>query len=154
VQIIVNELAIENAVERARQRFQRADQRLSRALDRRAPGAPWMALGVIASSVGSLALMGLFPMAADALRVIAIPSLVLGGAFLGYGLPRWWRARNETRRRTREWQHALEMLSLREQQLEEDPELTVEVLDRTGRTPQRLTSRWSTCTSAAAKYVQ
>jgi hypothetical protein len=113
-----------------------------------------MALGIIASTVGSLALMGLFPIPADVLRVIAIPSLILGGAFLGYGLPQWWRVRNETKRRTREWQHALEMLSLREQQLEEAPELTVEVLERTGRTPQRPATPWSTCTSAAAKYVQ
>ena len=153
MQIVVSELPIKDAVGRARTRFQRADECLSRALAGNATGLPWLVLGVLAVFAGALALTGIVPLPADAALVVAVVTLVLGGVFLGYGLPLWSRARKEKKRRTREWQHALEMLHLREQQAEENPELTVEVLDRVhGRHPS-LTSKWSKRASATAQYL-
>ncbi len=152
--IVVSELPIEDAVGRARTRVQRADERLSLALAGSASGLPWAALGVLAVFAGVLALTGIVPLPADAALVIGVVTLVLGGIFLGYGLPLWSRARKEKKRRTREWQHALEMLRLRERQAEENPELTVEVLDRVdGRHPM-LISKWSKRTSASTRYLQ
>lgn len=153
MQIVVSELPIEDAVGRARTRFQRADERLARVLAGSTSGLPWVALGVLAVFAGALALTGIVPLSADAALVIGVVTLVLGGFFLGCGLPLWWRARKEEKRRTREWQHALEMLRLREQQAEENPELTVEVLDRVdGRHPS-LTSKWSKREFATTQYV-
>ena len=154
MQIVVTELSIKEAVGRARKRFQQADERLSRALAGRSSGLPWIILGILGVAAGSVALTGLYSLPGDAAPVIGIVPLVLGGAFLGYGLPLWSRARKKMQRRTREWQSALEMLRLREQQAEEDPELTVEVLDRVdGRHPS-LISQWNRRTSTTANYVQ
>ncbi len=153
MQIVVSELPIEDAVGRARTRFQRADERLSLALAGSA-GLPWVALGVLAVFAGAPALTGIVSLPADAALVMGVVMLVLGGIFLGYGLPLWSRARKEKKRRIREWQHALEMLRLRERQAEENPELTVEVLDRVdGRHPS-LISKWSKRTSTTTQYVQ
>ncbi len=121
MQIVVSELPIEDAVGRARTRFQRADERLSLALAGSASGLSWVALGVLVVFAGAPALTGIVPLSADAALVIGVVTLVLGGIFLGYGLPLWSRARKEKKRRTREWQHALEMLRLRERQAEENP---------------------------------
>lgn len=154
VQIVVTELPIEDAVGRATERFRQADQRLSQALAGSAAGLPWMALGMLGSVAGSLALTGVLPLSADAARAIGILLLVLGGALLGYGLPLWMRAREETTRRMREWQHALALLRLREQQAEENPALTVEVLERVDRHHPLLKSGWNDRMSATAKYVQ
>jgi Flp pilus assembly protein TadB len=118
MQIVVSELPIEDAVGRARTRFQRADERLSLALAGSASGLSWVALGVLVVFAGAPALTGIVPLSADAALVIGVVTLVLGGIFLGYGLPLWSRARKEKKRRTREWQHALEMLRLRERQAE------------------------------------
>ncbi len=154
MQIVVSELPIEDAVGRARTRFQRADERLSLALAGSASGLSWVALGVLVVFAGAPALTGIVPLSADAALVIGVVTLVLGGIFLGYGLPLWSRARKEKKRRTREWQHALEMLRLRERQAEENPELTVEVLDRVdGRQPS-LISKWSKRTSTTTQYAQ
>ncbi len=154
MQIVVSELPIEDAVGRARTRFQRADERLSLALAGSASGLPWVALGVLAVFAGAPALTGIVSLPADAALVMGVVMLVLGGISLGYGLPLWSRARKEKKRRTREWQHALEMLRLRERQAEENPELTVEVLDRVdGRHPS-LISKWSKRTSTTTQYAQ
>ena len=154
MQIVVSELPIGDAVGRARTRFQRADERLSLALAGSASGLSWVALGVLVVFAGAPALTGIVPLSADAALVIGVVTLVLGGIFLGYGLPLWSRARKEKKRRTREWQHALEMLRLRERQAEENPELTVEVLDRVdGRHPS-LISKWSKRTSTTTQYAQ
>ncbi len=154
MQIVVSELPIEDAVGRARTRFQRADERLSLALAGSASGLPWVALGVLAVFAGAPALTGIVSLPADAALVMGVVMLVLGGISLGYGLPLWSRARKEKKRRTREWQHVLEMLRLRERQAEENPELTVEVLDRVdGRHPS-LISKWSKRTSTTTQYAQ
>ena len=154
MQIVVSELPIEDAVGRARTRFQCADERLSRTLAGSASGLTWAALGMLAVFAGALALTGIVPLPAEAVLVIGVVTLVLGGVSLGYGLPLWSRARKEKKRRTREWQHALELLRLREQQAEENPELTVEVLDRVdGRHPS-LISKWSRRESATTQHVQ
>jgi Flp pilus assembly protein TadB len=152
--IVVSELPIEDAVGRARTRFQRADERLSLALAGSASGLPWVALGVLAVFAGALALTGIVPLPADAALVIGVVTLILGGIFLGYGLPLWSLARKEKKRRSREWQHALEMLRLRERQAEENPELTVEVLDRVDGRHPLLISKWSKRTSAITRYLQ
>ena len=154
MQIVVSELPIEDAVGRARTRFQRADERLSLALAGSASGLPWVALGVLAVFAGALALTGIVPLPADAALVIGVVTLILGGIFLGYGLPLWSLARKEKKRRSREWQHALEMLRLRERQAEENPELTVEVLDRVDGRHPLLISKWSKRTSAITRYLQ
>jgi ABC-type phosphate transport system auxiliary subunit len=60
----------------------------------------------------------------------------------------------EKKRRVREWRHALEMLRLREQQAQQDPSLTVEVLDRVDRGQPSLVTQWHRHTAATAKYVQ
>jgi hypothetical protein len=155
VQIVVTELPIEDALGRARTRFQQADERLSRALAGSASGLPWVVLGVLALAVGAPALAGVLPLAGDAALAAGVISLVLGGASLGYGLPNWSRARSEKKRRTREWQHALEMLRLREQQAEESPGMSVEVLDRVDdHHHAALVSKWNRLTAGASKYVQ
>jgi hypothetical protein len=154
VQIVVTELPIEDAVGRARERFQQADQRLSRALQGAARGLPWMVLGMLVAVVASLALMGIFQLPADTARAIGIVPPVVGGALVGYGWPLWSRAREEKKRRTREWQHALEMLRLREQQAQENPELTVEVLERVDRRHPLLMAGWNARTSVTTKYIQ
>ncbi len=154
MQIVVSELPIEDAVGRARTRFQRADELLSLALAGSASGLSWVALGVLVVFAGAPALTGIDSLPADAALVMGVVMLVLGGISLGYGLPLWSRARKEKKRRTREWQHALEMLRLRERQAEENPELTVEVLDRVdGRHPS-LISKWSKRTSTTTQYAQ
>ncbi len=154
MQIVVTELSIKEAVGRARKRFQQADERLSRALAGSSSGLPWIIVGLLGVAAGSVVLTGVYSVPGDAAPVIGSVPLVLGGAFLGHGLPLWSRARNKKKRRTREWQLALEMLRLREQQAEEDPELTVEVLDRVdGRHPS-LISQWNRRTSTTANYVQ
>ena len=154
MQIVVSELPIADAVERARTRFHRADEHLSLALAGSASGLPWLVLGVLAVFAGALALTGLVPLPEDVALVIGVVTLMLGGVFLGYGLPLWSRARKEKKRRTREWQHALDMLRLREHQSEENPGLTVEVLDRVdGRHPLP-DSKWSKRESAATQYLQ
>ncbi len=113
-----------------------------------------LVLGVFAVFAGALALTGIVPLPEDVALVIGVVTLTLGGVFLGYGLPLWLRARKEKKRRTREWQHALEMLRLREHQSEENPGLTVEVLDRVdGRHPLP-DSKWSKRESAATQYLQ
>ncbi len=152
--IVVSELPIEDALGRARTRFQRADERLSLALAGSASGLPWVALGVLAVFAGALALTGIVPLPADAALVIGVVTLILGGIFLGYGLPLWSLARKEKKRRSREWQNALEMLRLRERQAEENPELTVEVLDRVDGRHPLLISKWSKRTSAITRYLQ
>ena len=154
MQIVVSELPIEDAVERARTRFRRADEHLSRALAGSASGLPWLVLGVLAVFAGALALTGLVPLPEDVALVIGVVTLMLGGVFLGYGLPVWSRARKEKKRRTREWQHALDMLRLREQQSEENPELTVEVLDHIDGRHPLLDSKWSERESATTQYLQ
>ncbi len=112
-----------------------------------------MALGLLTVFAGALALTGIIPLPAEAVLVIGVVTLVLGGVSLGYGLPLWSRARKEKNRRTRERQHALELLRLREHQAEENPELTVEVLDRVdGRHPSLL-SNWSKRESATMQYL-
>jgi len=154
MQIVVTELAIEDAVRRARQRFQQADERLSGALKDTATGLPWIVSGVLGIAAGSLASMGAYPLPGDAALVVSIAALTLGGVFLGNGLPMWARARKEKKRRAGEWRHALEILHLRERQAEEDPSLTVEVLDRVDRGQSSLTPRWNRHATATAKYVQ
>ncbi len=154
MQIVVSELPIEDAVERARTRFQRADEHLSSALAGSASGLPWLVLGVLSVFAGAVALTGVVALPADVALVIGVVTLVSGGVFLGYGLPLWSRARKEKKRRTREWQHALEMLRLREQQSEENPELTVEVLDRVDGRHPLLDSKWSKQESATTQYLQ
>jgi hypothetical protein len=52
MQIIVNELPIEDALERARQRFERADRRLAEALTGHRTTLPWTLLGVLALAGG------------------------------------------------------------------------------------------------------
>ncbi len=151
MQIVVSELPIADAVERARTRFQRADEHLSSAL---AGSASWLVLGVFAVFAGALALTGIVPLPEDVALVIGVVTLTLGGVFLGYGLPLWLRARKEKKRRTREWQHALEILRLREHQSEENPGLTVEVLDRVDGRHPLLDSKWSKRESAATQYLQ
>ena len=59
MQIVVTELPIEDALGRARTRFQQADERLSRALQGSASGLPWALGGGLAVSVGALALAGI-----------------------------------------------------------------------------------------------
>ncbi len=154
MQIVVSELPIKDAVERARTRFRRADEHLSSALAGSASGLPWLVLGVLAVIAGALALTGLVPLPEDVALVIGVVTLMLGGVFLGYGLPLWSRARKEKKRRTREWKHALEMLRLREHQSEENPGLTVEVLDRVDGPHPLLDSKWSKRESAATQYLQ
>jgi flagellar motor component MotA len=154
MQIIVTELPIEDAVDRARSRFGQADERLTQTLAASSRGLPWIALGVLASVAGSVVLMGVFPLPAEAAQVIGTLLLVFGGAFLGYGLPLWSRVRKERRQRTREWRHALEMVHLREQQAAEDPALTVEVLERVDRQQPLLIPGCNAHTSATSKYVQ
>ena len=113
-----------------------------------------MASGVLGIVAGSLAAMGVYPLPGEAALAITVFSLVLGGVFLGSGLRLWSRARKEKKRRVREWQHALEMLRLREQQAEDDPALTVEVLDRVDvRHPSLISERYRRA-SIAAKYAQ
>lgn len=155
MQIVVTELPIEDALGRARTRFQQADERLSRALQGSASGLPWALGGGLALAIGALALAGILPSAGEAALATGVTSLVLGGAFLGYGLPAWTRARSERKRRTREWHHALEMLRLREQQAEESPGMSVEVLDRVDdHHHAALVSKWNRLTAGASKYVQ
>jgi Flp pilus assembly protein TadB len=155
MQIVVTELPIEDALGRARTRFQQADERLSRALQGSASGLPWALGGGLAVSVGALALAGILPLTGGPALAMGVASLVLGGAFLGYGLPAWTRARSERKRRTREWQHALEMLRLREQQAEESPGMSVEVLDRVdGHHHAALVSKWNRSTAGEGRYVQ
>lgn len=155
MQIVVTELPIEDALGRARTRFQQADERLSRALQGSASGLPWALGGGLALAIGALALAGILPSAGEAALATGVTSLVLGGAFLGYGLPVWTRARNEKKRRTREWQQAFEMLRLREQQAEESPGMSVEVLDRVDdHHHAALVSKWNRLTAGASKYVQ
>ena len=154
MQIVVTELPIEDALGRARTRFQKADERLSLALMGSASGLPWAVAGVLALVMGAVALAGLLPLTGQAAITAGMVPLVLGGAFLGYGLPAWSRARQEKRRRTREWQHALEMLRLREQQAEESPGMTVEVLDRVDEQHAALLAKWNRFASGASRYVQ
>ena len=154
MQIVVTELPIEDAVGRARQRFQQADERLCAALSSTTTGLPWMLAGVLGIVAGSLAIVGAYPLPGDLVPVVGIVSLALGGAFLGNGLPLWAGARKEKKRRVREWRHALEMLRLREQQAQEDPSLTVEVLDRVDRGQPSAISQWHRHAAATAKYVQ
>ena len=154
MQIVVSELPIEDALEGARRRFQRADEHLSRALAGSASGLPWLVFAVLAVFAGALALTGIVPLPAEVALVIGVVTLVLGGVFLGYRLPSWSRARKEKKRRTREWQHALEMLRLREQQAEENPELTVEVLERVDGRHPLLASKWGKRESATTQYLQ
>lgn len=154
MQIVVTELSIEDAVGRARQRFQRADERLSGALKITATGLPWILSGVLGVVAGALASIGAYPLSGDAALVLSVGSLTLGGALIGAGLPLWSRARKEKKRRVGEWRHALEMLRLRERQAEEDPSLTVEVLDRVDRGQSSLIAQWNRHASATAKYVQ
>jgi Flp pilus assembly protein TadB len=154
MQIVVTELPIEEAVKRARQRFRQADERLSRAQMDRAPGPAWTALGVLATVAGLIVLMGVTRLSAATASAIGMPVLLLGGAFSGHGLPRWWRSRQVERRHQREWQHALDMLCLREEQALEDPALTVEVLERIhGQHPEWIAG-WSSGPSTATKYLQ
>ena len=154
MQIVVTELPIKDAVGRARQRFQQADERLSGAMKGTATGLPWILCGLLGIVAGSLAVVGAYPLAGDAALVVSIGLLTLGGAFLGSGLPLWARARKEKKRRVGEWRHALEMLRLRERQAQEDPSLTVEVLDRVDRAQSSLIAQWNRHASATAKYVQ
>ena len=154
MQIVVTELPIEDAVGRARQRFHQADERLSEAATGTATGLPWILSGIVGIVAGSLASIGVYPLPSDAALVLSIGSLTLGGAFLGGGLPLWARARKEKKRRVGEWRHALEMLRLRERQAEQDPSLTVEVLDRVDRGQSSLIAQWNRHASATAKYVQ
>ena len=94
MQIVVTELPIEGAVQRARQRFERADQRLAGALTGSNSALPWIAIGAIAVAGGTLGLMGMFPLPGEITVVMGV-LLALGGAFLGCGLPLWSRARAE-----------------------------------------------------------
>lgn len=153
MQIIVTELPIEDAVQRARLRFERADERLARTLSGSNAALPWIAIGAIGVVGATLGLMGMFPLPGEVTVVMAV-LLALGGAFLGYGLPLWSRVRAEKKRRTREWHHALEMLRLREQQAEENPELTVEVLDRVDRRRPPSISKWHERIPTTTKYLQ
>ena len=154
VQIVVTELAIANAVGRARQRFHEADERLSQALAGSVHGLPWLALGMLVIAAGAFLHMGAFALPAEAARMSAAGLFVLGGAFLGYGVPLWARARGQTRRRAREWQHALAVLKLREQQAADDPDLTVEVLERIDGAHALPPSAWRRPTGAGSRYVQ
>jgi len=155
MQIVVTELPIEDALGRVRTRFQQADERLSRALQGSSSGLPWALGGGLALAVGALALAGIRSLAGDVALATGATSLVLGGAFLGYGLPAWTRARNEKKRRTREWHHALEMLRLREQQAEECPGSSVDVLDRVDDHHHAApVSKWNRVTADASRYVQ
>jgi hypothetical protein len=153
MQIVVSELPVGDAAKRARQRFERADRRLAEVLAGDTRALPWMVAGALATAAGTLGLPGLSPLPGELAPLMGVLAAV-GGACLGYALPLWSRARAAKRRRTREWHHALEMLRLREQQAEEDPELTVEVLDRVDRQHPLLISKWNARTSAAAGYVQ
>lgn len=154
MRIVVAELAIEDAVGRARQRFREADERLSRTLAERAPGLFWMALGVLTTATGLVALIGVLPLSADAMLAVGVLPLVLGGAFMGCGLARWSRSRRLERQHERQWQHALDMLRLREEQAREDPALTVEVLECGDGQSPALISAWPTAASTPTKYVQ
>jgi Flp pilus assembly protein TadB len=155
MQIVVTELPIEDALGRARTRFQQADERLARALQGSASGLPWALSGALALTVGALAIAGFLPLAGHPALATGVVCLVLGGAFLGYGLPAWTRALNERKRRTREWHHTLEMLRLREQQAEESPGMSVEVLDRVDEHRHAaLVSKWNRLSAGAGRYVQ
>jgi Flp pilus assembly protein TadB len=154
MRIVVAELAIEDAVGRARQRLREADERLSRTLADRAPGLFWMGLGALATVAGLVVLIGVFPLSADAMLAVGVLPLVLGGAFMGCGLARWSRSRRLQRQHERQWQHALNMLRLREEQAREDPTLTVEVLEHDDGRGPALASAWRTAPSASTKYVQ
>lgn len=155
MQIVVTELPVEDALARARARFQQADEHLSRALAVGASGMPWVIVGVLSLAVGSLALAGVLALAGDTALVAGVLSLVLGGAFLGYGLPAWSRARRERKRRRGEWHHALEMLHLREQQAQTSPGMSVEVLDRVDEHQHAaLVSEWNRLTAGTTRYVQ
>jgi hypothetical protein len=154
VQIVVTELAIEDAVGRARRHFREADERLSQALAGSVHGLPWLALGILVIAAGAFLHMGAFALPAEAARMSAAGLFVLGGSFLGYGVPLWARARRQTRRCAREWQHALAMLRLREQQAADDPDLTVEVLERIDGAHALPPSAWRRPTGAGSRYVQ
>jgi hypothetical protein len=154
VHIVVNELAIEDALGRARQRFRQSDERLCAALGESARGLPWMALGALAALGASLALMGLLPLSADAARAAGIPLLLLGGALLGYGVPVWTQARRLIGRRKREWQHALQVLGLREEQAAQHPTLSVEVLERGRGGPSKPFADWHSAAGAGTRYLQ
>lgn len=154
MQIVVTELSIEDAVGRARRQFRQADERLSRALAGSVRGLPWVALGMLAIVAGALIQMGAFALPAEAAGMSTAGVFVLGGSFLGHGVPLWARARRRTRQRAREWQHALAMVRLREQQAEDDPGLTVEVLERIDGPHALPPSVWKRHTGAGTWYVQ
>lgn len=151
--IIVTELHIADAVARARARLERADRRLAAALCAGRSGLAWLALGAIAVAGGFAALVGVLP-PPEASPVVSGGLLAIGGALLGIGVPMWRRARVEKRQRTREWRHALEMLCLREQQAEDNPGLTVEVLDGVDAEHPLLESKWQAGIAVPARYVQ
>lgn len=112
-----------------------------------------MVVGAFGVAGGALGLMGIFTLPAGFTVVLPV-LLALGGGCLGYGVPLWSQARAAEKGRSREWQHALELLRLREQQAEENPALTVEVLDRVDERQPLLASAWNACTSTASRYVQ
>jgi len=152
--IVVTELPVEQAVRRARTRFEQADQHLARVLGDADAALPWLALGAVAMAAGFLGLSGLFPLPADTAPFMGA-SLALGGAFIGYGLPVWLRALGRHRPYLREWRGALELLQLREQQAREAPGRTVEVLDRVDPHRPLDLSAWKTgVTASASRYVQ
>jgi len=154
VHIVVTELAIEDALGRARQRFRQSDQRLCAALGDSARGLPCMALGLLTALGASLALVGLLPLSSDTARAAGIPLLLLGGVLLGYGVPVWTRACRLIRRRKREWQHALQILGLREEQAAQDPTRSVEALERSDGGKSMISAEWDPAGGAGARYLQ
>lgn len=152
--IVVTELSVEQALRRARARFEQADLQLAQALAAADAAIPWLAIGAIALAVGLLGIWELLPLPVDASPLEGV-SLVLGGACIGYGLPAWLRALGSHRRSLREWHAALDLLQLREQQAEADPGLAVEVLDRVDAAQPLNLAAWKTgMTAAAGRYVQ
>lgn len=154
MQIVVTELSIEDAVGRARRQFRQADESLSQALAGGVRGLPWLALGMLAVTAGGLLQIGALPLPHQAANPIAVAVLVLGGCFLGYGVPLWGRARRHTRQRAREWQHALQVLRLREQQAQDNPGLTVEVLECIDGPQAAALSAWRRHAGVGSPYVQ
>jgi Flp pilus assembly protein TadB len=151
--IVVNELPIEDAVERARQRLARADRRLADALAVERRGLPWLGLGVPALAASILVLTGMVPVPGW-VPDVALVLLASGAALLGYGVPLWYRNHSETQQRMREWQHALRILRLREQQAEEEPALSVEVLDRIDAREPLVDPKWKQNACGVTRYVQ
>jgi hypothetical protein len=136
MQIMVNDIPINDAVNRARTRFEELDSRMARAYEAGNPARAPVGAGALATLLGVSALLGVWALPSATATLLGIVALITGGALLGYGIPRWREVRGELRGISRHWDHALKTLRLRESQAEDDPHQTVEVLTRMdGRDP-------------------